>query len=119
MSLLWDWQIEKRWQVFGKDVAREVASTILKNKHYSSAIWFCANLSLLRLRASLRIIRQMWKYPHFWYLVTIMPFKQPKKILIHPMKRILKPVIRGIFKRFPRLTSASPRLVRLYTLVNR
>ena len=100
ISLLRDWQIEKRWQVFGRDVAREVVTTITKNIWTGPALWFYINLFFLRARASLRIIRQSWKYLYFWYMLSIMPFKQPGIIFIHPIKRLRKHSIRDIFKIF-------------------
>jgi len=119
MSLLKDWQIEKRWQVFGKDVAREVVSTIIKDSCKGPAFLFYTNLSFLRLRLSFSIVKEMWKYPPFWYLLSILPFKQPEKIFINPIKRMCKIVIRGIFEYFPKPTSASPRLARFYNRINR
>ena len=118
ISLLRDWEIEKRWQVFGKDAAREVVTTIIKNSLISPALWFYVNVSSLRVRSSLRIIRRVWMHPYFWYMVSIMPFKKPKMIFINPIKRICKVVIRGIFKYFPGLTNATPRFARLYNRVN-
>lgn len=117
-SLLRDWQIEKRWQVFGKDVAREVVTTITKNSLTQAAFWFWFHLSFLRVRASLRAIKEIWNHPYFWYMVSIMPFKRPEIIFINPIRRICKLVIRNIFKFFPGLTKASPRLARLYNRVN-
>ena len=119
ISLLRDWEIEKRWQMFGKDVAKEIVLDITKNSCKSPAFEFCKSLSFLRLRVSFRIMREMWKYPYFWYLVSIVPFKQPEKIFVNPIKRMCKVVIRGIFKYFPGLTNATPRFARLYNRVNR
>ena len=119
ISLLRDWEIEKRWQVFGKDTAREVVTTITRDALTSPADWFYFNLSSLRVRSSLRIIRGAWKHPYFWYMVSIMPFKKPEMIFIHTIKHIGKVVIRGIFKYFPELTNASPGFARLYNRVNR
>jgi len=117
-SLLRDWQIEKRWQVFGKDVAREIVKTITKNSLTAPALGFYTNLSFRSVRPSLKIIRQGWKHPYFWYMVSIMPFKEPERIFINPIKRVCKLSIRGIFTYFPELTRASPRLARLYNRVN-
>jgi len=118
ISLLKDWKIEKRWQVFGKETAREVVTTITRDALVSPAHWFYLNLSSLRVRSSLRIIRGNWIHPYFWYMVSIMPFKKPEMIFINPIKRMCKIVIRGIFKYFPGLSSATPRFARLYNRIN-
>jgi glycosyltransferase involved in cell wall biosynthesis len=119
LALLRDWQIEKRWQVFGKEAAREVVSTLRKKAFTGPATWFYINLSFFRFRASFRIVRQMWKYPYFWFLVSILPFKNPGMVIVQPLKRMLKPIVRSIFKYIPGLASISPRFARLFNQVNR
>ena len=118
-SLLRDWQIEKRWEVFGQDTAREVVSTIKKDSCTDPAYWFYINLSFFRFRASFITLQQMWRYPYFWFQVLVLPIKEPRMVFVQPIRSMLKIVIKGIFKRFSSLSSLSPSLARLYNRVNR
>jgi len=119
-SLLKDWQIEKRWQVFGKDTAKEVVSTIKKDSYTEPAYWFYVNLSFFRFRALFRILRQMWRYPYFfWFQVLVLPIKEPRMVFVQPIRSMLKLVIRGIFKSFPGLAGVSPAFAKLCNRVNR
>jgi glycosyltransferase involved in cell wall biosynthesis len=111
-ALLKEWEIERRWQVFGKDTARKVVSTIERQIYEIAAKCFAINLVCLRFRASLRVIGKVWNRPQFWPKVPKALFeafyRRTRQLLHH-----LKPAVRGLFKIWPGLASASVLFARL------
>jgi len=69
-ALIRDWEIERRWQVYGKELAREVVDTVAKRAYASAADWFMIHLTRRHLRICARIAWKMWRYPHFWSTVV-------------------------------------------------
>lgn len=65
-SLLRDWELEKRWQVFGPALAKEVGVRVEHQVLLSSGKWFTNNLLALRPVACARIARKVWSSPAFW-----------------------------------------------------
>jgi len=65
-SLLKDWEIEKRWQVFGKKLAKKIVHLFENQICKDAAMWLAINLSFLRFKASFRIFKEIWKHPCFW-----------------------------------------------------
>lgn len=67
IALIRDWQIERRWQVFGEDAGREVSAYVEKQLSRTSGAWFVNNLLALRPASSLRIANKMWPRLDFWF----------------------------------------------------
>lgn len=65
-SLMREWNIEGRWEVFGADAAAEVARLVEAELSRISGIWLVNNLLALRLTAALRIAAKVWHRPDFW-----------------------------------------------------
>lgn len=116
-SMLRDWEIERRWQVFGLAEAREVVSSIQRTTCQSSAIWFIRNLYSWRFGASFRILRRMWRHQYFWLKVS--RYAIQRLLLMEPVRRTLKPKIRRAFELWPAMANLSPRFARLRERVNR
>ena len=65
-DLLRDWELERRWQVFGALVARQVVSDLERQLCSGAAEW-CANHALAgRPGASWCLLRQAGRHPWFW-----------------------------------------------------
>lgn len=69
-SLLKEWEIEKRWERFGKDTAKEVVYLIENKICSDAAMWFAINLSFLRFKAAFCIYKQIWGHVSFWAKLT-------------------------------------------------
>jgi len=117
---VWDclkeWEIERRWQIFGADVAREVVSYLKKSECRRAALWFVQHLAGGQFSSARRILVLMWYRWHFWRLVTIFA---PRVLLIGTTRRLLKRVIRWGFKIFPVVGRISPRFAQLRDRVER
>lgn len=112
-SLLRDWQIEDKWQVFGRKTAREVVSTLWKKSLTGPATWFYINISFFRIRAALRIFRTLWRNPYFWYLLLVLPCRNPAILTIQPARHIAKAIAYRSVQFFPGLVRLSPRFEKL------
>lgn len=116
-ALLKDWKIEQRWQVFGKDVAREVVSNLENQIYEIAAKWFAISLSSLRFSASMCIVKEIWNHPDFWLKIPKAFFE----VFYRRMRRslsYLKPVVRGLFKIWPGLANVSTSFARLRDKAN-
>ena len=116
-SMLKDWEIERRWQVFGPAVAREVVSGVQRNTCRTAAMWFIRNLYARRFGASFTILRRMWSRHYFWMRVP--RYAIQRLVLMEPVRRGLKPVVRRALERWPAVANLSPRIARLRERVNR
>lgn len=114
-ALLKDWEIGKRWSVFGADVAKEVVSTLEKRTCQNAANWFVINFSLGRIPACMRIFSKMWHSPSFWQSLLA----HPKDLLVSPIWSLLKPPIRWLFALLPKTATESPMLASLRERVTR
>jgi len=65
-SLIRDWQLEGRWQVFGEDVAREVISVFRQKEAKAASAIFVRNLSAFRFGACLKTFSLAWRFSGFW-----------------------------------------------------
>jgi len=120
-ALITDWDLERRWEVFGADVAREVVTTLEKKTCVGAAAWFIRLLYSGRYPGAFRILRKMWKRRQFWAQVPISA-REPmwlKLLFLVPVKRLLKLKLRLIFRLWPGLARLSPNLVRLKERVER
>lgn len=113
-ELLRDWEIERRWRVFGANTAREVVVGIENNLCDIAAHWFAVNLLSLRYRACLRILRSIGSRARFWGRVPGSLWKLRKEV-----KLLFKPPIRLLFKLLPALANLSPKLARLHDRASR
>ena len=112
LAVLKEWDIQGRWQVFGGDLAQEVVTRIKLNTCQNAASWFLINLNHGRLKASLRILAEIWWYPRFWIKALLLARTE------HPFKRMLRPAIRAVFRVLPGLVDGSPRLAQIRDRVN-
>jgi glycosyltransferase involved in cell wall biosynthesis len=106
-GLLQEWEIERRWQVFGNEVAREVVTTLKKNHYRSAAEWLAIYLGTGNFKACRRLVQKIGGHPGFWQEVP--------RALRH-MKismEYLKGPIRTLFHLWPGLADVSPRLATL------
>ncbi len=108
LSLLKDWEIEKRWQVFGKDTASFVVRRIEEHIYAIATDWFCINFYYCRFKICGRILKDIWHKLYFWRRLPVSFWEQ--KIYI---KYALKPLVRKIFESQPWLTKKFPKLLPL------
>lgn len=108
-SLLREWEIERRWQVFGKEVAREVVTTLQKIHYRSAAYWFAKHLTSGNFKASRRLARKIGGHREFWQEV---PGALGRAKIRIPMGYLKGPV-RRLFRYWPGLADLSPRLATL------
>ena len=66
LSLLRDWEIERRWQEFGAAIAREAVDSVERQLCATAAKWCVANACCLRLKGAFRIFHDAWRHPKFW-----------------------------------------------------
>ncbi len=65
-SMLNEWEIEDRWQVFGPDAAKEIVTAIENQVCDRAGYWFVRLTYAGKLRGSIRILSRTWRKPHFW-----------------------------------------------------
>ena len=108
LDLLNDWQIQKRWEVFGKDLARYVASRVLDNAYIAAANWLVVNFYYFRFKACGRILKGMWFRAGFWRHLPSLFWKEKRQF-----KYSLKPKFRKVFESYPKLVETFPWLMPL------
>lgn len=116
-ALLKDWEIERRWQVFGKDAAREVVIRIENKIYENAAKWFAINLFFLRFPASWRIASKIWYHRSFWCKIPCACFREFSRLTRQQLPR-LKPLVRYLFRIWPGLANASSWFARLCDKAN-
>ncbi len=72
VELIKDWQIEERWQVFGKDTARYVVRRILENIYGAVSYWFVVSLYFFRFKAALKLLKDAGTSFCFWRQVPVL-----------------------------------------------
>lgn len=116
-ALLKDWEIERRWQVFGQDVAKKVVFSI-ENKIYENAVkWVAINLFFLRLTASWRIASKLWCHLRFWFKIPRAFCREFARLTRQQLPR-LKPPVRHLFRIWPGLANVSSWFARLRDKAN-
>lgn len=118
LSLLKDWDIERRWQVFGPDVAKEVVTRIPDSAIDSAATWFVINLYHLRPVGSLRIACTCYRLPGFWPKIPGILW-QRRREPFWPLLVFGKRVLRALFALLPPTASLPFRLQALRRRVTR
>ena len=113
-ALLKEWEIEKRWQVFGADVAKEVVSTLEYRNRQRAADWFVLNLGAWRFSACLRIFRRMWYCGSFWSAVL----GRSRDLVVGPIWHFARLPVRWVFQLLPGMVNLSPRLATLKDRAN-
>jgi len=111
VSLLREWEIERRWQVFGVETAREVVAGLEQRVVNSAASWFTISLSYGRFAASQRIARGITKAGHGWQFWRRVPgeFRRRwRELLFYPVKVVGKRVLRLLFGLLPATASLPP-----------
>jgi glycosyltransferase involved in cell wall biosynthesis len=106
-NLLREWEIERRWQVFGFEVAREVVTTLQKKHYLSAADWFAVHLGTGNLKASRCLTRKIGGHLGFWREVPRALWRR-KSYMVY-----LKGAVRKLFRFWPGLAELSPRLASL------
>lgn len=121
-SLLRDWRIAHRWQVFGTDKAKKVVPVLEVQTCKIAAHWFAKNLFSLRLRASLNIARKMYRRSRFWSEIpgafSSNLWRRMRQLLQH-LRPPIKYLIKSFFKFLPGLSKVSPWFANLRERVNR
>ena len=112
LDLLDEWEIERRWRVFGTDLAHQVVGRAKHTLYGAAAKWFAFHICRFRLRASLRILRCAWSSIWFWWEVPGNLLKQTQRELLALVKRPLKPLIQQAVEHWPRLAEAFPSVLR-------
>jgi len=69
-SMLKEWEIESRWQVFGPDAGKEIVSAIENQVCDRAGYWFVQLTYAGKIRGSIRILSSIWRKPHFWLRFT-------------------------------------------------
>jgi len=105
-ALLKDWEIERRWQVFDKEVAREVVTRIENKIYENAAKCFAINLFFLRFPASWRVASKIWYRWSFLRKIPRACFREFSRLTRQQLPR-LKPLVRYLFKIWPGLANAS------------
>jgi len=106
-DLLREWEIERRWQVFGNEVAREVVTTLQKNHYRSAADWFAIHLGTGNFKASRRLTQKIGGHLGFWREVPGQLWRRKNSM------GYLKGPVRKLFRFWPSLADLSPRLASL------
>jgi glycosyltransferase involved in cell wall biosynthesis len=121
-SLMRDWRIANRWQVFGTDKAKKVVSILKSRTCKTAAHWFAKNLLSLRPKASLNIVSKMYSRSHFWSEIpgafSSDLWRRMRQLLQH-LRPPIKYLIKSFFKFLPGLSKVSPWFAHLRERVNR
>lgn len=100
-------EIERRWQVFGNEVAKEVVATLQKKHYRSAAGWFSVHLGTGNFKASRRLTQKIGGHLGFWREV-------PRALWGTKISMgYLKGPVRMLFRSWPSLADLSPRLASL------
>jgi glycosyltransferase involved in cell wall biosynthesis len=106
VSLLKNWQIKEKWQVYGQDMASYVVQRIYETSAESATAWFVINLYFFRPKSSWRLFKSLWNQSYFWRRVFVLLWTEKKYF-----KYYLKPKFRrffesnpGVIEKFPMLT---------------
>jgi len=93
LALLRDWDIEKRWEIFGKGVARYVAKNLYRNACEEDTSAFVINLYFFRFKACWCFLKELWHNRYFWQKLPFILLEEKRQF-----KYFLKPYIRGMFE---------------------
>jgi len=104
-SALNDCEIEKRWQVFGNNLAKKVISRykFWLNDYGAGRFVFC--FLSFKINGLITVVKICWRYPIFWFLI-------PKQLILYPYDKIrnifysnIKTWLDIIFRLFPFITN--------------
>ena len=108
-SLANDLNLEDKWRVYGNDTAKYVVKKIKDDQSKTVAYWFALHFFDLRIKASIKIVREIWFYPKFWLYLS-KEMIQPKgflKLGYYIVKPLLRPLLNCIDQGFPELKNRS------------
>ncbi|MDE2027048.1 MAG: glycosyltransferase family 2 protein [Candidatus Omnitrophica bacterium] len=108
MELLKEWQIEKRWEIFGKKTAQYVVDRIVHTMSQNATEWFAVSFYHLRFKACWFLFKMLWCQPYFWRMLLPCLWKEKKEF-----KYYLKPKFRRLFEAHPKLVERIPCLMPL------
>lgn len=93
-----EWEIQKRWQIFGSDVAQELVTTLQEIQLRSTAIWFVSNFFHGRLRTCKSMLEQILCTDYMLRFLIKLPagvwYRRHDLLFLF---RILKKKLYGIF----------------------
>ncbi len=119
-SMIKEWEVRRRWQVFGDAMADEVISGLRKRIYYSSAQWFLRLTYSLHLLLAFYVLLKMGSHRRFWTALPANAFHTNQtRWLMLPARPLAKTAIRRVFRLVPGLTRLSPRLARINDRVSR
>jgi len=112
-SMLKDWEIRRRWEVFGEATANTVILGINKRIYYGTAQWFFRLVYSLRFKLAAQVMFKMATHRRFWLALPINAFHiHQTRWLLQPARPFIKARITQMIRLFPGLTKLSPRLAR-------
>ena len=132
-SMVKDLNIQDKWSVFGEDTARYVVTQIRRSQIKAAANWFSINLFALRVKGSLKILKDTWKEIYFWMYIPrffgkriiqiIFKINNVYKYIFSLIKSIIKfmvkPIINVSQDKWPHLSKKSDLFNKIYLKVNR
>ena len=103
IAFIKDWQIEKRWQIFGHDLAKYIVQKLLNNIYKQAAHWFAINLLHFRFNLCLKILKDGGgRSLTFWRMLPAAFWNNKIQILL-----FFRPYIRRMFELQPWLQKIS------------
>ena len=113
-SMLKEWDIKSRWQVFGQVVANDIVSTIENQVCDRAGYWFVQLAYAGKLRASIRILTRIWKKPRFWMKFTVYAVFEWRswplvRLVVRPMAKGMIRLVRIPLKLFQQSRKAERR----------
>ena len=116
-SLFNDWEIGRRWEVFGMETAGKLVTAIEREQCLKAARWMTSYLYSWNFSAALYVIRSTWNHPNFWCWTAVKVAK--RAIYIKPIRAIWRSLIRLVFRLVPMLSRLSSGLASIRERVNR
>ena len=100
---------EGKWKIFGNNTAKYVVKKMKDDQAKTAAYFFAWMVFSLRIKASMRILCDIWFYPRFW-LCLPKAFLLPRGFLKQwylISRPALKPLLNHIDRDYPELKNKS------------
>lgn len=121
LQMLKDFDIKKRWQIYGPDVADFVVRRYKSNINRGAADWFAVHFMALNLKACFRIISDTGHQLQFWLYVpkSLWDRKhEAKSGLFKLFKPVVKPIVNLVYRLNGRKEMSNKLFQKLYLKVN-
>jgi glycosyltransferase involved in cell wall biosynthesis len=119
-SMIKEWEIQRRWRVFGGAMAKDVISRLRKRIYDSSAQWFIRLVYSLHFMLAFYVLLKMGSHRRFWLALPMNAFHSNQtRWLMLPARPLVKTSLRRVFRLMPGLARLSPRLARINERVGR